>query len=48
MFAALSEDAQTVITAYTNGINRRIGEFYAGDWMQMPYEYWLLGLSSVF
>ena len=27
MFAALSEDAQTVITAYTDGINRRIGVF---------------------
>jgi penicillin amidase len=47
MFAGISEDGQTAVTAYTDGINRRIGEFYAGDWMQMPYEYWLLGLGSV-
>ncbi len=47
MFSGLSEDAQTVLTAYTAGINRRISEFYAGNWMQMPYEYWLLGLQSV-
>ncbi|MCU0304770.1 MAG: penicillin acylase family protein [Thermoanaerobaculales bacterium] len=46
--AELSPDAQTLINAYTAGINRRIGEFYAGAWMQMPYEYWLLGLQSVF
>jgi len=43
----LSEDAQTLLTGYTAGVNRRIGEFYAGDWMSMPYEYWLLGLQSV-
>jgi len=47
MFSGLSEDAQTVLTAYTTGVNRRISEFYAGNWMQMPYEYWLLGLQSV-
>jgi penicillin amidase len=47
MFSTLSDDAQTVVTAYTDGVNRRISEFYAGNWMQMPYEYWLLGLSSV-
>ncbi len=47
MFADLSADAQTVITAYTNGINRRIGEFYAGNWRQMPDEYWLLSIQSV-
>jgi len=27
----LSEDAQTLLTGYTAGGNRRIGEFYAGD-----------------
>jgi len=43
----LSADALTVLTAYTAGVNRRVSEFYAGDWMQMPYEYWLLGLQSV-
>ena len=46
-FDELSPDAQTLVTGYTDGINRRIGEFYAGAWMQMPYEYWLLGLQSV-
>ena len=47
MFAALSEDAQTVLTAYTAGVNRRIGEFYAGNWLAMPDEYWLLTIQSV-
>ena len=46
-FADLSEDAQTLLTGYTDGVNRRINEFYAGAWMSMPYEYWLLGLQSV-
>ncbi len=46
-FDELSPDAQSLVTGYTDGINRRIGEFYAGAWMQMPYEYWLLGLQSV-
>ncbi len=47
-FDALSADAQTAAQAYTDGVNRRIGEFYAGyDWLSMPYEYWLLGLQSV-
>ena len=47
-FDALSADAQTAIQAYVDGINRRIGEFYAGDWMQMPHEYWMLSFQSVF
>jgi penicillin amidase len=46
-FAALSADAQTMVQAYTDGVNRRIGEFYAGDWLQMPFEYWLLSINSV-
>ena len=46
MFAALSEDAQTVFTAYTAGINRRIAEF-PSNWLQMPDEYWLLTIQSV-
>ncbi|MEJ2581885.1 MAG: penicillin acylase family protein, partial [Acidobacteriota bacterium] len=46
-FAALSADGQTVVQAYTDGINRRIGEFYAGDWLAMPYEYWLFCIQSV-
>jgi penicillin amidase len=48
LFEELSPDGKTAFQGYTDGINRRIGEFYAGDWMQMPYEYWLLGLQSVF
>ncbi len=47
LFDELSPDAQTLLTGYTAGVNRRIGEFYAGDWLSMPYEYWLLGLQSV-
>jgi len=46
MFAALSDDAQTVFTAYTAGVNRRIAEF-PSDWLQMPDEYWLLCIQSV-
>jgi penicillin amidase len=46
-FAALSDDGQTVVQAYVDGINRRIGEFYAGAWLEMPYEYWLLCIQSV-
>jgi len=48
MFAASSEDVQTVITAYTDGINRRIAEFNPVDlWRTMPDEYWLLTIQSV-
>ena len=47
-FAALSPDGQTVIQAYVDGINRRIGEFYAGNWRAMPHEYWMLSFQSVF
>ncbi len=46
-FAALSNDGQTVVQAYVDGINRRIGEFYAGNWLAMPYEYWALCIQSV-
>ncbi|MEE4272703.1 MAG: penicillin acylase family protein [Thermoanaerobaculales bacterium] len=45
----LSDDAKALLDGYTAGVNRRIGEFLIGyDWMNMPYEYWLLGLQSVF
>jgi len=48
LLAELSPDAQTVVMAYTDGVNRRVSEFLVGyDWMNMPYEYWLLGLQSV-
>jgi penicillin amidase len=47
-FDALSDDAKTATQAYVDGVNRRIYEFLVGyDWMNMPYEYWLLGLQSV-
>ncbi|MCJ7752958.1 MAG: penicillin acylase family protein, partial [Thermoanaerobaculales bacterium] len=46
-FSELSPDAQTVIQAYVDGINRRIGEFYAGNWREMPHEYWMLSFQSV-
>ncbi len=39
-FAALSEDSQTAIQAYVDGINRRITEIQS-DWHLMPYEYWI-------
>jgi len=47
-FAALSADVQTVVQAYTDGINRRIAEFNpVNRWLQMPFEYWLLCMQSV-
>jgi penicillin amidase len=47
-FNELTPEAQTLVTGYTDGVNRRIYEFLVGyDWMNMPYEYWLLGLQSV-
>jgi len=46
-FENLSADAKTAVQAYVDGVNRRIGEFYAGDWLQMPYEYWILCIQSV-
>jgi penicillin amidase len=46
--AALSADGQTVVQAYTDGINRRIAEFNPVlRWLQMPFEYWLLSIQSV-
>jgi penicillin amidase len=39
MFNALSEDAQTAVQAYVNGVNRRILEIY-GNFYIMPFEYW--------
>jgi penicillin amidase len=48
MFAGLSDDAQTVFTAYTAGINRRVAEFNPVRlWRDMPDEYWLLTIQSV-
>jgi len=47
-FAALSADGQTVVQAYTDGINRRVAEFNPVRlWRDMPFEYWLLSISSV-
>ena len=39
MYNALSEDAQTAVQAYVNGVNRRILEIY-GNFYIMPFEYW--------
>jgi len=47
-FASLSPDAQTAVQGYVGGVNRRIGEFYAGNWRAMPHEYWILSFQSVF
>ena len=48
MFAASPEDVQTVIQAYSDGINRRIAEFNPVNlWRTMPDEYWLLTIQSV-
>ncbi|MGD8439927.1 MAG: penicillin acylase family protein [Holophagae bacterium] len=48
LFNELSPEAQTLVQGYTDGVNRRIAEFLIGyDWLNMPYEYWLLGLQSV-
>jgi len=41
MFNALSEDAQTAVQAYVDGINRRVAEFNPVRlWRDMPFEYW--------
>jgi penicillin amidase len=45
-FNALTADAQTAVQAYVAGINRRILE-YQSNWLLMPFEYWILGFSSV-
>ena len=47
MFNGLSDDAQTVVQAYVDGINRRIFEIY-GDWLLMPFEYWIGSFFSAF
>jgi len=39
MFNNLSEDAQTAVQAYVDGVNRRILEIY-GNFYIMPFEYW--------
>jgi len=47
-FSALSADGQTVVQAYTDGVNRRVAEFNPVRlWRDMPFEYWLLSISSV-
>jgi len=43
----LDDEAKTVTQAYVDGVNRRIFEIY-GDWLQMPYEYWMGSFFSVF
>jgi penicillin amidase len=47
LFEGISPDAQTVLQGYVDGINRRIAEFYAGDWLSMPFEYWAFCIQSV-
>jgi penicillin amidase len=39
LFEGLSEEGQTVLQAYSNGVNRRIMEIYS-DFLLMPFEYW--------
>ena len=39
MFNNLSEDAQTAVQAYVDGVNRRILDIY-GNFYIMPFEYW--------
>jgi len=45
LFGELDEDAQTVVQAYTDGINRRINDIY-GNFLLMPFEYWAGSLYS--
>ena len=45
-FAALPADCQTMVQGYADGVNRRIAEFWAGAWLQMPFEYWALSFGS--
>jgi len=40
MFEGLSEDAQTAVQAYVDGVNRYVFEVYA-DFHVMSYEYWM-------
>jgi len=46
-FNALSPDAQTVVQAYVDGVNRRISDV-ENNWMIMPAEYWLGSFYSFF
>jgi len=46
MFDGLSDDAKTTVQAYVDGINRRTFEIY-GDWLQMPYEYWMGSVLTI-
>jgi penicillin amidase len=39
LFNGASEDAQTAIQGYVDGINRRVLELYS-DFLVMPFEYW--------
>ena len=45
MFNDLSEDAQTVVQAYVDGINRRVYDIY-GNFHLMPFEYWAGSIYS--
>ncbi|MCD4751220.1 MAG: penicillin acylase family protein, partial [Thermoanaerobaculales bacterium] len=47
LFDALDDDAKTAIHAYVDGVNRRIYEIY-GNFMLMPYEYWMGSFFSYF
>ncbi len=46
-FDTFSEDGQTAILAYVDGINRRIAEIQS-DWHLMPYEYWIASFYYFF
>jgi penicillin amidase len=46
LYEDLDDDAKTIIQAYTNGVNRRIAEIY-GNFLLMPYEYWIGSFYSV-
>ncbi|MCK5379092.1 MAG: penicillin acylase family protein, partial [Acidobacteria bacterium] len=40
LFDELPDDDKTVIQGYVDGVNRRVVEIY-GDFLLMPYEYWM-------
>ena len=47
MFGELSADGQDIVRGYTDGVNRRILEIY-GNFLLMPYEYWMGSFYSFF
>ncbi len=47
LFNDLDDDGQVAVQGYVDGVNRRIFEIY-GDWLLMPYEYWMGSFFSSF